>query len=121
MYLSHCILIRSPPLPVMETPFEYKPVDFQTANKLFIELGIQIQHQTVVDENCIEISGFYEDVLYTCVVQPVDILENINIGYTRRNYTIRLVPIKEFQSENKKTLNIYLNCFSIHFRNISKN
>ena len=113
-----------PPLPVMETPFEYKPVDFQTANKLFIELGIQIQHQTVVDENCIEISGFYEDVLYTCVVQPVDILENINIGYTRRiipSVSSQLKSFNQKQKDAKHLSQLFLYTFSKYFQELNDN
>ena len=69
------------------------------------ELGIQIQHQTVVDEKCIEISGFYEDILYTCAVQPVDILENVTIGYTRRIILPVSSQLTNFnQKQNQKQL-----------------
>lgn len=113
-----------PPLPLMETTFEYKPVDFENANKLFTQLGILIQHQTVVDEQCIEISGFYEDMLYTCVVQPVDILENITIGYTRRIIPSVSSQLKNFnrkQKDAKHLSQLFLYTFSKYFQELNEN
>ena len=113
-----------PPLPVVEIPFEYKPVDFENARKIFIQLDIQIQHQTVVDEKCIEVSGFYEDVLYTCAVQPVNILENITIGYTRRIIPPVSSQLKNFnkkQKDAKHLSQLFLYTFSKYFQELNEN
>ena len=126
-YNEHEIMLYSDPLPpisTFEVNFKYIPINIQIAINFFNYLQIPIQHQTVVDEKCIEISGFYENILYTCVVLPTDILDDILIGYTRRiipNIQSQLTNFNTIYKNAKHLSQLFLYTFSEYFQTLNEN
>ena len=95
-YNENQIRLYTDPLPPISKPeisFEYKPIDIQLVHDFFNYLQIPIQHQTVVDGKCIEVSGFYENILYTCVVFPTEILEKCFNRIYKKNYSEYCISI----------------------------
>jgi len=114
-----------PPFNIIEKPFEYNPVDINLAVELFEELNIPIFHQTVINDKCVEISGFYNEILYTCVINPSDILEekkNISIGYNRSVIPTSQSELKLFNNKYKQAKHLsqlFLHSFSKYFQTLN--
>ena len=113
-----------PPLGIKEQQVEYNEIKQNIAIELFDYLDIPIHHQTVVNEHCVEISGFYENILYTCPVYPSKILKNITKGYNKIIVPKQKSKLQMFNDNLKKAKHLsqlFLYTFSEYFQHTNEN
>ena len=113
-----------PPLGIPEKNIETIQIPLQVAINLFNSVNIPIQHQTVVDNKCIEISGFYKNILYICPVFPSEKLIDIITSENRQIIFKQPSQLKNFNEKYKHAKHLsqlFLYTFSEYIQTLNEN
>ena len=113
-----------PPLGIKEQEVHILPVEIKIALELFKSLNIPIQHQTVIKDKCIEISGFYNNILYICPVIPSSPLNDIIRSENKQIIFKQQSQLKMFNEKYKHAKHLsqlFLYTFSVYLQELNEN
>jgi len=113
-----------PPLGVPEQQIEIIEIPLSLAKDVFKQLNIPIQLQTIINNKCIEISGFYKKILYTCPIRQNTPLNDVLSSEKRRIIPYESSSLNMFNKTYKQAKHLsqlFLHTFSDYFNDLNDN